>query len=309
MSGQYLPLGCYGKLPCWPEYLEHNISMPGSRAFREWVREGRKEARIDPSTSEERPFQESAGCRFAFGLPGSAELVVGVIRPSADQTGRSHPFAVFVHLPRRQFGKKYNLVPMTSAPVWEALDDAWNGLASHNTRSAFDDQLGSSLLPYPDPVKQIRGTYQGMLQDEVGRIFRDVGRGSLEALEMNLPGLLPAIRKGGEDGRPVRLELPVSKEAAEACFDISFWIDLLDRQFFWHKLEPAIFIRENGKGSGRGVFLLFGPLEPAFYKVVMGGEGDDSGIERPAMGEGGGEAAGTFSSLLERRFRPGGQKS
>ena len=30
----YLPLACYGKLPFWPEYLQHGASYPSSRVLR-----------------------------------------------------------------------------------------------------------------------------------------------------------------------------------------------------------------------------------------------------------------------------------
>ena len=46
LSGEteYLVTGCHGKLPFWPEYLDLNVAFPASRAFRDWIRDGREAA-------------------------------------------------------------------------------------------------------------------------------------------------------------------------------------------------------------------------------------------------------------------------
>ena len=42
---EYLVAGCHGKLSFWPEYLDVNVALPVSRAFRTWI-----SARISPTT-------------------------------------------------------------------------------------------------------------------------------------------------------------------------------------------------------------------------------------------------------------------
>lgn len=309
MERDTFPLGCYGKLPFWPEYLKENVSFPSSRKLVAWIHEGRSEASLaasqeDPGQAE--PPAERARVRILYGEPGATEIVAGVIRPSADQGGlRKFPFVVLTHLPRRLFAGSYPLLPLALAPVWEALDEAWDRLASVASKEAFQEIAGSHRVPSPLPPREVEQEYRGRQQETMSVLGRGDGI-SLEILARNMPELLGRIRK---DPATFRVELPVSPDPGTACLDASFWIDLLNAQFRFRRVEPAVFLDEDPGSRSRKVLLILPPLAAGDYPAVMHGSADCPGVLRPAQGPevGGGEDPAsprevTYAEMLARRF-------
>jgi len=279
MANDYLPLGCFGKLPCYEDFLRGSVVYPTSRVLQEWILGGREALGLESEAVETARPRETLGRRFLYGAPGSVELVAGVVRPSTDRGGqRSFPFMVYVHFPRRQFGRNYALLPLGLAAVWDALDDAWDSLADVATRAAFEEVVASTLIPGPTTLAEAQPAYQGLQQEDTGRIF---GRGDarLESLRRNMPGVLRQIRKGG-DG--FRLELPISDARAAACSDVAFWIDLLNHQFMFRRFEPSIFLEEQVEEKGSRVLLVFGILKASDYPIILGCRGAEADVSRPA---------------------------
>lgn len=314
MSGPFLSTGCFGKLPCYGDFLEVGAAQPTGRALKEWIFAGREGVGMEREESGAGAPSERVGRRFLFGLPGSVELVAGVIRPSVDQGERRRfPFALFTYVPRRLYGRHYELLPMALGPVWEALGEAWDNLAGVATRAAFDEVLASTRVPAPAPVKDVRASYEAVLPEAVNRIF-DRNEGNLGALFMNLPSLVGRLRKGtAEEG--LRVELPVSRGGGVACFDASFWLDLLNRQFLWKRFEPAVFLAEGSAEGNCGVLFIFGILAAQLYPLVMGCEGAELEVARPAFLTGAAESAPppehpsmTYAELLSKRFSATGQE-
>jgi hypothetical protein len=251
--------GCFGKLPFWPEYLQENVSYPSSRALVDWIHEGRAESglfSLGDGAGEPEPPQETSSLRLLYGRPGSMELVAGVIRPSSDQGGlRTFPFLVFTHLPRRQFGRHYGLLPLALAPVWDALDEAWDGLASVASRDAFKEMVASLRLPPPVAVREARADYRSRQRQQPGGLSREGGGALVERLACSMPQVLDGVRSG-----TLRVELPVAKDLGVACLDTSFWIDLINSQFRFRRVEPAVFLDEGPVQPDRKVFLTLSPL-------------------------------------------------
>lgn len=310
MTADYLPLGCFGKLPCYEDFLRGKVLFPASQALQDWILEGREVLGLGGEESEAvvRP-KESLSRRFLYGPPGSAELVAGVIRPSTDRgERRSFPFAVYVHFPRRLYGKSYSLLPLGLAPVWDALDDAWDSLANVATRAAFEEVVGSTLIPAPLPQGEAQASYRGLQTEDAGRMF--VGEDArLDTLRQNMPGVFRQIRKGGEG---VRLELPVSGGRTGVCSDIGFWMDLLNRQFMFRRFEPSVFLEEQQAEKNSRVLFVFGILKATDYPIILGCEGSAEGVSRPARPSGNDDRARTsdgrrftYADLLATRFAAG----
>lgn len=317
MESQYLPVGCFGKLPCYGDFLEGSVFYPTSRALKEWILEGRKAVGLggdETESGQRKEPKETSRRRFLYGLPGSVELVAGVIRPSTDQgERRTFPFMVFVHFPRRLYGKHYSLLPMALSPVWEALDDAWDNLANVATKAAFQEVVASTLIPPPAPVGEVRATYTGLQQETAGKTFGREGA-SLEGLLRSLPDVFRQLRKG-RDGEGLRLELPVSGDPAGACFEAAFWIDLLNRQFLWRRFEPGAFLTDGSAEKNAPALFVFGILEARDYPLVLGCEGAEVKVARPAWTAerqdatpASGETAMTYAEILAHRFPSGGSR-
>jgi hypothetical protein len=310
MDPGYLALGCYGKLPFWPEYLRENVSYPSSRGLVSWIHDGRGEATLGGGGREVPAPAETARLRLLHGEAGSSEIVAGVIRPSSDQGGlRRFPFLVLTHIPRRLYGRSYSLLPLALAPVWDALDHAWDTLASVASRDAFREVLSSLRVPAPAPSREVEALYRSRQKEQLGGLMGRADGATVERLEANMPELLGRIRRGAE---PFRVELPVSDDLEAACLDTSFWADLINRQFRLRRVEPSAFLDERPRQAERKVLLALPPLSPSDYAVIVGGEVPVSGVLRPAHPAAGQAssplAAGrevTYEALLTRRFPVG----
>ena len=315
MENQYLPLGCFGKLPCYGDFLEGSVFYPTSRALKEWILESRKaiglEGAEDNEEGKPKEPRETLGCRFLYGLPGSMELVAGVMRPSSDQGGRRHfPFAVFAHFPRRLYGRNYSLLPMALGPVWEALHEAWDNLGNVATRAAFQEVVDSTMIPGPLPIADVRTAYQGMQQETINLTFERCGARLGDFLR-NMPEVVAQLRKRTESDR-LRLELPASSGGDAAGFEAAFWIDLLNHQFIWRRFDPSVFLQEKTAKETSRILMLFGILEATDYPLIMGSEGTGGKVSRPARpSESSGEPRApeekqiTYAELLARRFTSG----
>ncbi len=293
MNNRYLESGCFGKLPFWREYLEGGARSAASRALREWLRKGR-ELLVLESTADDQPVTDKAfeaHLRVLLSLPGAKDLLVGIVRPSRDGGGRHAPFTVFARLPRRHYGRHYALLPSALGSVWEALDDAWDALHEAPSQSAFEEAYESLEVPAPVDVKQARGEYQGRQLDDAGKLF---DQPSLDALRHNMPDILERIKKGG--GRDVCVALPAAKDVAEACFNASLWIDLVNRQFRLKRFDPSVFLDAREGLAGRQVYLNFGELNPMDYVQMMADPAQAEG------GEGVRPVEATYKQLLETVF-------
>jgi len=301
---EYLVAGCHGKLPFWPEYLDVNVALPASRAFRNWVRDGRQAAggsqdgHVPPETSRH---------RFVFAPGGGSDLLAGVIRPSSDIGGkRQFPFSAFVHVGKRHWsGKSYSLLPIALEPVWDALDDLWESLATATSEPAFREIITAARVPTPRPAAIAKAAYDSGQDQAAAPVFDAASGASVEALRANFPDMLRALKHNAGD---VRLELPTSSDPDGAAFDAAFWVELINHQFFWKRFEPSLFLEGAPRRSDRKVFLLFGDPAAEDYPRVMGMADQPGVFQRPAHARDGAAAsapsgsAPTYAELAATRF-------
>jgi len=266
---EYLPLGCFGKAPCDRGYLEYNTSLTSSRTLRTWIREGFKEARLDPEGEGKNDFREGDGRRFLLDIPDAGELLAGVIGPSTDMQPRENVLALFAHVPRKKHQKHPHLLPLALEPVWSALEDSRNHLLEIVTKDAFEDYLLGTKVPAPASPPDVKSEYLRMQKDSAGRIFSREAGASLDTFWKNFPDVVGRVRKAGR-ASTFAVELPVSRDSLEASFEISFWVDLLNHQFLWKSFQPSVFL-ERSAGTVRNVVLLYGGgLPTSIYEPLMG---------------------------------------
>ena len=306
-SHDYLAVGCFGKLPFDREYLEVNVALPSSKALRAWIRDGRTIAGMSPDSQDGTVPPETNRLRCLVSPAGSQDVLAAVLRPSADLGGRVFPFAVFAHVPRRPWSRSFHLMPMALDPVWDALDDAWDSLASVASERAFREILASAAIPGPASPAEVKVAYEAGQSAMAGRLFQRGDGASLDALLANLPALLKELKSSPAD---VRLELPTSSAVDEAAFDAAFWVDLVNRQFFWKRFEPTLFLDGAPTRPDRRLFALFGDLAAEDYAGTLGLQGAASRFSRPAhaahpvpaTGSDASAATPTYAELAAMRF-------
>lgn len=283
MAENHLPLGCFGKLPIYGDYLKEGASQPTARAMIELMLHAQRELAVDES--DDGGYRDVAieGSHWIlFGDPGSRELLVGVLRPSRDSGGRHFPFLLFTHMPRKIYGRHYSLLPLALTPIWVALAEAWEALAESANRDGFEETLEAIELPDMIDVKEARGDFQGRQREDAGMLFEGGNGASQAHLAQKMPELLQRLRKGGDEGLSV--QLPVAGDLGEACFNVSVWLDLVSNQFRLRHFEPSMFLDERTAVDARVVVLRFGPLDPSDYLDIIGRPRPEAFL-RPAHGE------------------------
>ncbi len=281
MDARYVRVGCFGKLPFWPEYLEEELSFASSRWLKSWIHRGRELVQLErdegaPAVTESRQH------RFLLAAPGAPELLAGVIGPSSDLgSRRAFPFALFAHLPKRRYLRHYPLLPLALAPVWEALEDGWRTLAEVPSEGAFRETLAGLQAPLPADGGALRGDYEAGLLETAERVFDERSDGAAwERLVGGMPEVLARI-KAGADARTALVELPISGGTSEACLDAAVWLDLLNRQFWLKRLEPSVFLA--GGNADRVALYCLGLPDDEDYAYLLGAGPSTSEVLRPAQ--------------------------
>lgn len=306
MAAKNLPLGCFGKLPCYGDYLKVGVTEPTARALLELMLHGKQESAVDLADEGFRDVAIEGRVRILFGLPGSRELLIGVLRPSRDSGGRHFPFVAFTQIVRRTFGRHYALLPLALASVWDALEEAWDALEEAPTQEIFRETLDSIELPPLMDVTEARGDFRGRQREDSARLFEGRNGVSRANLTRGMPELLDRLRKISDLG--LNVQLPVARDLEEACFNVSVWLDLLNRQFRLRRIEPSVFLDERPRVEHRLVVLRFGPPEPSDYADIVVRPRAE-GFVRPAHAAGAEENEGpsdspstTYKDFLSARF-------
>jgi type VI secretion system ImpM family protein len=303
----HLSVGCFGKLPFWPEYLEARVNFETSNGLKQWLHLGREDARMADESGGGKDAERSTPLRILLSMSGSPDLLAAVLRPSKGRGGRHFPFAVFVHFPRKAYGKHFPLIPMALSGVWEELEDAWEALASLASHDAFTEMLQSLEVQPPTPLRDVRNAYEAQMREQASGLFEGGDGESLATLVSSMPDVIGRLKQKGNGG--TALQLPVAGDLTDACFDASVWIDLFNRQFRLRRLDPCVFVDAGTDGSSRKAVLKFGPLVPSDYAGVMGLGGTAEAPLRPAHqagaegeNDGGAGESLTYAELLGRRF-------
>jgi type VI secretion system ImpM family protein len=306
-ASRYLPVACFGKLPFWPEFLAVDVTEPTARHLKRWLHGGREYAGLQAEEENPPDLPIKAHVRCLIGLSGAAELLAGVVRPSTDRGGRHFPFAVFTHFPRRIYGRHYALLTLALAPIWDALEDAWQQIHLASTEEDFRERLGAVEVPHPADRDAVRAVHRRMVRDDADRLFGREAGTDAGLLAERMPDVVFRMRKlGASDG--LGLVLPVSEDLEEACFDAGWWIELLNRQFRLKRFEPSVFIDGRPALKDRLAVLKFGTLAAEDYPCIMGLDPQADPFLRPLPG--GSPVAGSattksgvsFEELLARKL-------
>ena len=142
------PIGLFGKLPSHPDFIRLNAGSPLARAIDQWFQEGMSSLRLQVGDGWESVFDRAVPVFFVYRDRDASSALVGVSRPSRDQTGRRYPFSIFSHVQLGRNGKEFHVLPMAYARFLKAArrmleTDCADGI--DNAKAARVMNLASTL--------------------------------------------------------------------------------------------------------------------------------------------------------------------
>lgn len=306
-----LPIGYYGKLPFYEEYLETK-KVPDTQLLKNWVRSGRERAQLD-SLSEASVHVAGANefclqTTLRFIVTTSDHWLIGILRPSRDlirndQGGRAFPFMVFSRVPRSGFKKTPHLVGLLAGDLWRNLDEVWDVMAAAPSKTEFERLIEVHEFEIPHTAEEYQSSYRASLKQDEQTSAR---LGGMQALSEMLKTCRANVKKAGKEGFLVRF--PTVLDARDAEFEASFLLDLIGRQFFFKKPETSIFIRRALEGDDAALMVKFGALhendfQPVVGRGMQGSHGIIDFIPEIPNAESGSTDVQSYEALLAKKFK------
>lgn len=207
-----LPLGIYGKLPFYKDFLRANATGAEATAFRAWLDRGFSRFWEADAASREADLPPHG---FVLHLPGTDGAVLGRMRGSHDSGGlRRFPLVLFVSQPAGKGAGRAlaNLHALTQ--VLPALLEADQLLTSLDGVEAFyararDLVVRASIVEHDAVLNQLRSDVEGL---SVAGLARGMYGEAAERLWLALLGYLGRQQTSGR----LAVRLPVAPEPPAA---------------------------------------------------------------------------------------------
>ncbi|MCI0695667.1 type VI secretion system-associated protein TagF [candidate division KSB1 bacterium] len=258
MSSANFPAGCFGKLPTYGDFIRHNAASREALDFDQWIQQGLhsvkercKRHKIWPADLLwDLAFQEAAPQHFLFHPAESADrFLIGIMKPSHDQSKRRYPFLVFTQADRR-IADQVKLVPLAFARFFgralELVQQAeTNGMEPPAVAQNVDFLSAPVALDWKKLADQYYAKISGItLEDLFTRLFGRFEDARKYLLFKNLKEVLRPPHHKVAWG--VRFPLSPLREliAYEACFWLQVSLRLLGNPpvipiFFWTVAEES----------------------------------------------------------------------
>jgi type VI secretion system ImpM family protein len=233
--------GCFGKLPLAGDFLRVNAGGPEVADLDQWIQEGLSAVKAKLGPAWDRAFDASEPKRFVY-VPEKAErMLVGVIVPSRDQTGRRYPMCIFLRVERQGRSESAARLPAQCATFFEAaLDLARGGWADGDAKAflarveRLADAVGDPSAGRDDLVRRWETR---TVADFSTALFGEASQERISALGNALDVLLPALRASGTT-LGFGLKCPLS---TDDLADVAFWCEFTARLAHRDLGDPFLF--------------------------------------------------------------------
>jgi type VI secretion system ImpM family protein len=282
MSSANFPAGCFGKLPSYGDFIRHNAASREALDFDQWIQQGLHSVKERCKRHKDWPadlldfaFQEAAPHHFVFHPAESADrFLIGLMKPSHDQSKRRYPFLVFTQADRR-IADQVKLVPLAFARffgrVRELVQEAeTNGMEPPAIAKNLDYLHVPVAFDWKKLADQYYAKISGMtLEDLFTRLFGGFEDARKYLLFKNLKEVLrPPHHKVAWGVR-----FPLSPQHEWIAYEACFWLQVSLRRlgnppvipvFFWTAMEenrpkPAYLYLFLRRPSSRVFDLLVNP--------------------------------------------------
>lgn len=226
----------FGKLPAHGDFVRHGAGREAARRLDDWLQQGLGAARERLRSQFDAAYEAAPAYHVLFSPEEGSHVLMGILQPSRDRSGRAHPLLVGLEVDRRpldaehatylpvQFGRFFETAqPLVRAAATGHLDlDA----LVRRLESAHRSAGRRALLHYEEHLRQ---TTLEAFRERLWERRTDAERTDAERLSQlfeNLAGVLLPLR-GSAEGPRFGLRFPLRPE--RTAYDVSFWLDVYRR--------------------------------------------------------------------------------
>lgn len=262
--------GCFGKLPCHPDFIGVNAACSEIRQFDRWMQQGLALAQRQSAVRWPADFEQAAPWNFLFHPVGAERYILGRCMPSRDRYGRRYPLLIYLLVHPVEAKAPASAASLIFADFQRDL---------HGLMAAGSDSLNLPMLrariepmtmPCPIPAGWREHYRQCLCERRMGEwwegLFGSFDEPRKYNLYWNLFKALEPLRKHPGSELPVGLIFPLPYRDGGTVYAIPFWLELIQRMLKQERSPAAYFW--NDETEGRRTFLA-AYLSPPSANVVI----------------------------------------
>ncbi len=269
-------VACLGKVPTHGEFLRVRTSSPTMRSLDQWIRKGLYHARRNRPPDWEEAYDDGPIRRFLFWGQGPSRpnVLLGILCPSRDRSGRMYPFLVTCEVPTRRLRAEHAAyLPLHAAPFFDAAEQlGQKAVAGEILPNEVTERISTfSRIGVSSPVPREHKRY---LQRETAGSFLEALFGHFDDSRKYrfFANLFEAVQQfNGASSSPEHgLQFPMSDAGEGTGTVVSFWADLVWRLIGDGTRAPTFFWTDGGAEDASGGMLLYAdvPGPPALMDVL-----------------------------------------
>jgi len=267
------PIGFFGKLPTYPDFVRKNAGGVLARALDNWIQEGVAQMNVQGHEGWKGRFDAGSGKNFLYHTDDPSKMLVGVLMPSRDQGGRRYPFSLFADASSGRNGQHTHLL----AEAYGVFLQAVTRLLSDPARIAGELQSGKAAglaTVLPQNLYEFDRRYKRYVELKkmadfwLGTIGERIDP-TKYLLVRNLLSTLTPLR--GKDVRKFELclALPLSDQFAERGFQIAVYLALCRAMLGQPISSVVVFWDTHKPGRAMRLYVFFRPPGPRYlYSLI-----------------------------------------
>lgn len=267
--------GYFGKLPGFDDFIRYNSSSAEVAEFDQWLQEGLYFAKDHFKQEWGTAYRVSPKYHFLFPSEKSNRMLLGVFRPSFDQTEREYPFIVSLNVDREVLQNSEQIwIPLLYAQFFEEAQEIVDHAFNSKEMNGVVERLESIDL---DTNRQDLCSHRFQeyletttLEDWFTQLFGNFDDIRKYLLYKNLTDIILPLR-GQDLGRiSLGLRFPLSAEMTALYNDVSLWIQMTRHLLRNETFVPTLFWTFPGENEQNFLFLFFRqPRSSVFVPLIQ----------------------------------------
>jgi len=270
-----MPVGCFGKLPIFADFIRYQGASKEVEAFDLWVQEGIYWSRKRLGSAWESAFESMSPYAYFCSGANRDDALVGVFTPGVDAGGRRFPFSIFTRIPISSLTGNRHLVPLrfeafTSRALWLSRE-GWQGRDIRHLNEEVDVLEDYVVSAHG----QAEAGYASFLETASGGGFWNglratSGTPDRIALVQGLADVLFLVRAMNPVNLNYGVALPLAVPASARVYAATFWLDMAYRILggSGHKLTSFFWGLSDGDDPSRLFMFFNGPFPKSFSSFM-----------------------------------------